>query len=58
VSTMEDVAGVVESYRDQMVKFLVDLCSIPAVNPSFGGEGEYRRAMWLANFLKKAPTAS
>ena len=53
MSTMEDVAGVVESFRDQMVKFLVDLCSIPAVNPSFGGKGEYRRAMWLANFLKK-----
>jgi len=57
VSTKEEIAGVVESFRDQMVKFLVDLCSIPAVNPSFGGEGEYRRAMWLANYLKKRSTA-
>ena len=53
MSNMADVAGGVEPFRDQMVKFLVDLCSIPAVNPSFGGEGEYRRAMWLANYLKK-----
>lgn len=53
MSTIEDVAGVVESLRDEMVKFLVDLCSIPAVNPSFGGKGEYQRAVWLANFLEE-----
>lgn len=49
----DDIAGAVESIKDDMVKFLVDLCSIPAVNPSFGGEGEYRRAMWLADYLTK-----
>jgi hypothetical protein len=53
VNIREDIAGVVESLRPEMVKFLVDLCSIPAVNPSFGGEGEYRRATWLANFLEE-----
>jgi succinyl-diaminopimelate desuccinylase len=53
VNIREDIAGVVESLRPEMVKFLVDLCSIPAVNPSFGGEGEYRRAKWLANFLEE-----
>ena len=52
MSTIEDIAGVVESLRDEMVEFLVELCSIPAVNPTFGGKGEYKRAMWLANFLK------
>ena len=53
MSTIKDIAGVVESLRDEMVEFLVELCSIPAVNPTFGGKGEYKRAMWLANFLKR-----
>lgn len=43
----------VEAKRDEIIKFMIDLCSIPAVNPSFGGTGEYERAMWLADFLKR-----
>jgi len=43
----------VEARRDEIIKFMIDFCSIPAVNPSFGGTGEYERAMWLAEFLKR-----
>lgn len=53
MGNIEDIAGVLESLREEMVNFLVELCSIPAVNPSFGGEGEYQRAIWLANFLEE-----
>lgn len=50
---MDSIRSCVEGKRDEMTDFLINLCSIPAVNPAFGGTGEYERAAWLVNFLKQ-----
>lgn len=50
---LQEIVEAVEKFRCEIVRFLVDFCSIPAVNPSFGGTGEYKRAVWLADYLEK-----
>lgn len=54
VQPMTEISSVAEEKREEMVRFLVDLCSIPSVNPGFGGSGEYRKGQWLRSFLEKA----
>ncbi len=46
------VAKRIEQFRDDMVDLQVRLCALPAVAPSSGGEGEARKAEFLASFLK------
>lgn len=41
----------IEIKRDRMAEDLIKMCSIPAVNPNFGGSGEYERMQWLKRFL-------
>jgi succinyl-diaminopimelate desuccinylase len=41
----------IENYRDDMVESLMAMCAIPAINPSFGGTGEYERMRWITKFL-------
>jgi succinyl-diaminopimelate desuccinylase len=48
-----DLGRAVDASKDEMVQFLVDLCSVPAVNPAFGGQGEYRRVQWLKDYLSR-----
>lgn len=50
---MDDKIIKLENYRDEMVKNLIEMCSIPAVNPKFGGAGEYERIIWLTKLLSK-----
>ncbi|MDI3517568.1 MAG: succinyl-diaminopimelate desuccinylase [Thermotogota bacterium] len=42
----------IESYRDEMVKTLMEFVSINSVNPAFGGPGELKKAEWLESKLK------
>lgn len=42
----------IDSYRDEMVDMQIRLCSIPAISPSSGGEGEAKKAEVLLDFLK------
>jgi succinyl-diaminopimelate desuccinylase len=42
----------IEQFRDEMVDLQVRLCAIPAVAPASGGEGEAKKAEFLAGFLK------
>ncbi len=41
----------IEKKRDRMTEDLVKMCSIPAVNPSFGGSGEHKRMQWLMRYM-------
>lgn len=42
----------IDSMRDYAVKLLMDIISRPAVNPSFGGEGELDKANFLLEVMK------
>lgn len=48
----DKVFEVLERSRDEMVRALQDLCRIPAVGPTSGGEGEGRKADHLGGLLK------
>ncbi len=41
----------IENLRDEMIDVQLRLCSLPAVAPSSGGEGEARKAEYLQNLL-------
>ena len=43
----------VESFEKEMVDLLIDICKIPAIDPSSGGEGEYDKAVYLISRLEK-----
>ncbi len=47
------VAKRIEQYRDAMVDLQLQLCAIPAIAPSSGGEGEAKKAELLEAFLKE-----
>lgn len=51
-SLMERVLGRVESFRDYGVSLLSEIIRRPAVNPSFGGEGEYDKAEFLLREIR------
>ncbi len=42
----------IESYRDDMISLQKEITSIPALGPESGGEGEYKRAEFLKNWIK------
>lgn len=49
-----NIAQIMEEIKnrsDQMVEDLVQMSSIPSVNPKSGGTGEYQRMMWLIKIL-------
>lgn len=45
----------IESFRDEMVNLQIQLCAVPAMAPSNGGEGEVQKAKLLIEFLKQTP---
>jgi succinyl-diaminopimelate desuccinylase len=45
----------IESFRDEMVNLQIELCAVPAIAPSNGGEGEGQKAKLLVDFLKRTP---
>jgi len=48
----QEIMHSIEQKRDRMVEDLIKICSIPAVNPNFGGQGEYDRMQWLMKYLE------
>jgi len=54
VNTVELALKRLESSRKEIVDLIVEMLRIDAVNPSMGGRGEYQRALFLENFLKKS----
>jgi succinyl-diaminopimelate desuccinylase len=47
------VSNRIESYRDEMIDMQILLCSLPAISPESGGEGEAKKAEVLIQFLKE-----
>jgi len=47
----QEIMHSIEKKRDRMVEDLIKICSIPAVNPNFGGNGEYERMQWLMRYF-------
>jgi len=43
----------IDSYRNDMIDLQVKLCALPAVSPASGGDGEARKAEFLAGYLEK-----
>ncbi len=54
MSVVEAASRGLESSREEMVDLMKEMLRIDAVNPSMGGRGEYRRALFLEGFLKKS----
>jgi len=49
----EKLFEAVETLMPEMTDILSDLCAIPAVSPLAGGEGEYKKAQYLAKKIKE-----
>lgn len=52
MSDFDKITKRIDSYRDEMIDMQIKLCSIPAISPSSGGEGEAKKAEFLQDFLK------
>lgn len=46
------ISATVDGYRDEMVKTLMELISIPAISPDYGYEGEYDKAERLVDVVR------
>lgn len=53
MSDFDKIAKRIDSFRDEMTDMQINLCSIPAISPSNGGEGEAKKAETLLAFLEK-----
>lgn len=53
MNTFERVSKRIDSYRDAMIDFQIELCSYPSISPANGGEGEQKKAEVLHDFLTK-----
>ena len=49
---LADVLGRLDAMRDDMVSALAELCRIPAIGPTNGGEGEAKKAAHLQSWMK------
>ncbi|MGD9347097.1 MAG: M20 family metallo-hydrolase [Candidatus Aminicenantes bacterium] len=52
---MQDFARIcsrIDTFRDEMIDMQIQLCAIPAISPSSGGEGEAAKAEILLKFLR------
>ncbi len=47
----ERIFARIDSYRDEAVKIQSELTAIPALSPSSGGEGEWRKALKLKEYM-------
>jgi succinyl-diaminopimelate desuccinylase len=47
----ERVSKRIDSFRDEMIDLQIELCALPAISPSSGGEGEAAKAEVLLRYL-------
>lgn len=48
-----DIKRQIESYRDYIIYLQKELTKRPAISPLSGGDGEYDKAVWISEELKK-----
>jgi len=53
MDNFERIINRIDSFRDEMIDMQIKLCSLPAISPENGGEGEFKKAGILLDFLKK-----
>jgi succinyl-diaminopimelate desuccinylase len=53
MAQLEDLLGSVENYRDEMIKEMSDMLTIPAMGPENGGQGEFERARFIEELVRR-----
>ena len=53
MTKFDKTAKRIDSFRDEMINLQIQLCAVPAISPSSGGEGEVRKAEVLHAFLEQ-----
>ncbi|MCX7982096.1 MAG: M20 family metallo-hydrolase [Syntrophales bacterium] len=51
------VCGRLDSLIEEMISLTVELTAIPAIGPDNGGEGEWRKSIYLKEFLSRLPVS-
>jgi len=54
MTKFEKIAKRIDAFRDEMINLQIKLCSLPAVSPASGGEGEVKKAEFLLDFLRQS----
>jgi succinyl-diaminopimelate desuccinylase len=54
MTNFEKIAKRIDGFRDEMINLQIQLCSLPAIAPASGGEGEVNKAEFLLDFLRKS----
>jgi succinyl-diaminopimelate desuccinylase len=54
MSESTQIKNRIDSFRDAMIDLQIKLCSLPAIAPENGGEGEAKKAQLLLEFLKES----
>jgi succinyl-diaminopimelate desuccinylase len=49
----EDLLTSVEKYRDDMIREMSDMLRIPAMGPENGGQGEFERARFIEELVRR-----
>ncbi len=52
MTQLEKITERIDSFRNEMIDMQIKLCSLPAISPSSGGEGEVNKAAFLIGFLE------
>jgi succinyl-diaminopimelate desuccinylase len=52
MSDFQKIAKRIDTYRDEMIDMQIRLCSLPAISPASGGEGEAKKANVLLDFFQ------
>ncbi|MFQ5721454.1 MAG: M20/M25/M40 family metallo-hydrolase, partial [Candidatus Aminicenantales bacterium] len=52
MNDFKKITNRIDSYRDEMIDMQISLCSLPAISPQNGGQGEAKKAEFLLDFLK------
>ena len=50
---VQKLQNLISEKREQMVADMIEMSSIPAVNPKMGGTGEYARMQWIMRWFDK-----
>ncbi|MBM3297040.1 MAG: M20 family metallo-hydrolase [Candidatus Aminicenantes bacterium] len=53
MNAFDRISKRIDALRDEMIDAQVKLCSLPAIAPSSGGEGETKKAEYLLELLKR-----
>jgi succinyl-diaminopimelate desuccinylase len=52
--SVDQLIASVEAYRDDMIKEMIDMLRIPSMGPENGGQGEFERARFLKDLLRRS----